>query len=327
MSVGILHHKYLTGAVQKIKPMPAVAAAAFGTPKPSRSPKVSIDIIRGAETLVPFRSPRAEAGVNERTQIESIEMTLGTIREKVEIPADDLKWLRRPGSQNDVYAQQQIALELAELRRKAERRLEFHRWELMRSGQMNIPIALRSGSTTLKNYNFAMAAAHLPDMVSGSEPWSDISTDIVGHLKAWLLILDQDAYITDTVMGYMMNNTGIKALINDRPQEFTFTEGRIQRFMGLDWRVFNKGYVNSSGTYKAWINQEESEQHCIIKVPGVVGDEYTAPFPDTKAGDRQTGFFSKSFETEDPSAVWILVGVTQSPALTRPEDVLTAKVA
>jgi hypothetical protein len=159
--------------------------------------------------------------------------------------------------------------------------------------------------------------------------WSSTTADIIGDVKAWkkLIAADcgmaaSDVYINSVVMEYLWKNTAIKTWFTDKNKEEYFRTGSISGLLGLNWHVYDGGYVNDSDVFVNHIGDAElimlaqAAPDTFVLLEGLSADE--------DAPRNHTGKFSKTWQTSDPSGRFVLIEYNFIPVLLQPEAVVFA---
>jgi len=179
------------------------------------------------------------------------------------LPGDFLNNLRALGSK-EREARSHIT-------REAKALTDLHR----RTGDYYRALAL-TGVLTIDqadvklSIDYGMSSSHQPEV---SASWGTASTDIIGDIKTWMDLIQQDAglkatraYMNTTVMQYLMKNTAVQKFLGTNAyMEMVGKEGRITRLCGLDLYEDNRGYLDSSGTFTKFI---ADDRFIITPEPG-----------------------------------------------------------
>jgi hypothetical protein len=321
----VLRHQTMTALVRKFKVDFGLGASLFRQGVPSPTNEYTFDVLEYSRDLAKYRDPQAEAGMVNPMTKKKTSVIIPTIREKKLLSGAAMNWLRRPGTEHQQYGKQMLADELSELNQRLEQRKEWWRWQLLNGGDTNgyFTVSITDGAVTASaTYDFGFSTSH---KVNAGTAWSGTGSDsIIGDIISGKKLIMQDhgvmptrAYCTETVMKYLIQNSGVKALMGDSLKDQVAQWGYLKRFLGLDIQVYEAGHVaDGSSTWNSFI----TDDHFIIVGPGTVGDEVVAPPVDPRAGGT-VGKFSKSWVEEDPAGTWILVEETCLAGLTKPEGI------
>jgi hypothetical protein len=308
----------MTELVRKF-PTPQFIGAQLFPEKSIISNTAEWDEIHQNRDIASYTNPDAEANIVDRRGVLHKTATVATIREKKNLSGSTMAWLRRPGTENTQYGEEAVRDELAELNNRIERRRELSRWQAL-TGTLTVDEA-----GTKFTVDYGIAVAHKPTV---GTTWSDVSADIITDLNDWKKLIREDSgeepttvYLHETVMGHMIRNTGIQALMGEQLKTQILQNGYITKVLNLTFVVYSAGYVPSGGSFTPFID----EAYIIMTTGSKFGMELVAPSIDPKSGFRP-GKFSKSYQQEDPAGVTVLVEVNSLPVITKVENIVYAKV-
>jgi len=232
------------------------------------------------------------------------------------------KWNRRPGSNqtNEKWAvQDQISDEMEELNRQIEYAKEVERASVLFGGILTLAYA--DGSYDKVDYATSVST-HYRALVSN---WSYVGCDIIGDLQSAIHAVQVDGGFKPTAaIGYdgMINdfirNTVLQNYMKESPDGIRALErGAWPRLMGMDIMTYDAGYTEG-GTWKSFVPEGlvcllgTSEQTGTVMLQGEADDLKAAGNP---------GRFSKSWETEDPSGIHVLIDDVSLPIIEVPTGV------
>ncbi len=318
----VLKHSVLTKAVRMFEPPPDMLGAKIFKTEEVIGETAGIDIEYNPRHMASYRHPDAEAGTQALMKVKHIDVTLPCLKEKKKIPARVLNVLRQPGTEHTKWGEKKIAEELRALDIIVTNRMEWARWQILQTGK----VAITTGDIQF-SIDFGMASSHKPTL-AGSDQWSNPSTaDPVSDIMSWKRLYAQDcgknakiAICTSTVMGYLMASDKVRQLMGESFKTQVLQSGRITRLLELDWWVYDHGYVPEGGSFTNFLGTDK-----VILWSGDPVPEYVGIFPDVKA--KTPGKFSKSWEEEDPSGIWVMLGVNSIPSGERVEELFCADVA
>ena len=321
----ILTPEVLTGIIEKYTAPPGNLGQSIFKRIPHPYSVAKWDVIQGnryrATPTLPNREGRlvSHLGVGQKTA------SFIYVREKKAFEPTTLRWLREPGQLARANAEAAIRRELNDLNLRVERLVESYCWEAL-SG--TIVVSYDDGSSV--SIDLGLATSHKP---TAATLWSNTSnSDVIGDVKAWKRLIEQDSgynatdvYLTSTVMEYVYKNATIKGLFSERHKEQYLTKGEITDFLGLNWHVYDKGYVNASDTFVSYI----ATDHIIMIAKDAPGafELLEGLSADEDAPRNHTGKFSKSWVEKDPSARFVLVEYNFIPVIKLVDAVVYAKVA
>ncbi len=320
----------LTAAINEIKPVPTlILDTLFQKKKPQITDRFMIEVKYGSEELLANLRVSDEATVTQGTKRKVITVQAPRFAEKRFISAADLNAMRAFGqtAQTELL-KQRIADEQADMRAKVDRTREFMAAKLL-SGQ----IVDKTGEV-LVDFNFP---ASFKPTLSGTDLWTDSSSDPVKNIRAWKKKISQElgnvmqfvAFVGSSVMDALLNHEKVLELLKYTSGTELAQEGRIVNLAGVTMYEYFGSYKNESGTRYDLIPED---RFVLVGITGDNFEEYYAPVVDLEApagvgkGKKAQVFFSKSWETKDPSGRWIKAEARPLPVLTRAGSVIYAKV-
>ena len=312
----ILQHEVMSAVVKKF-PTPQFIGKTLFPEKPINSDTAKWDEIHQNRDLATYVSPDGEANNIDRLGVYQKSATVACLKEKKQLKGSTLAWLRKPGTEHVQIAEQAVKDELADLDSRIEFRREWARWSAL-SGTLTV-----NQANVKFTVDYGIAGTHKPTVAAD---WSNVATDIIGDLIAWKELIQKDSgeqatkvYVNDLTMSYMVKNTGIKALMGEQLKTQILQSGYITRVMGLNFIVYNSGYVPSGGSFTKFVPDEVA----IMCTNSVFAEDQVAPSTDPKSGYRP-GKFSKSWVEEDPAGIWVLVELNSLPVIKKVENLVYA---
>jgi len=319
--ISLLEPTVLTGLIEKfIAPPEMIAHGLF----PARSYPETVakwDVIQGSRERAVPTLPNREGKLVKQLGVGQKTSTFIYVREKKAFEPTTLRWLREPGELATKNAEAAVRREAADLNNRVDRLVESYCWEAL-TGVITI-----NEVDVKATVDFGVPALHKP--TAGTD-WDQAAADIIGNVKAWKKLIAEDSgatatdvYLSSTVMDMLYLNTKILALITDRHKNEYLSTGNISGFLGLNWHIFDGGYVNTSATFVPYI----SAKHIIMLAPGgsplYLLEGLSA---DESAPRNHTGKFAKTWKTEDPSGVFILEEYNFMPVIEKPDAIVYAKI-
>lgn len=316
--LSILQHEIMTELVKKF-PTPQFIGAQLFPEKSIISNTAEWDEVHQNRDIAKYTNPDSEANIVDRRGVIHKTATVATIREKKNLSGSTMAWLRRPGTENTQYGEQAVRDELEDLNSRIERRRELSRWQAL-TGTLTV-----DEEGTKFTVDYGIAVSHKP---TAPTAWSDSAADIIGDLKDWKQLIREDSgeepttvYMHETVMNYMLKNTGIQALMGEQLKTQVLQNGYISRVLNLTFVVYSAGYVPAGGSFTPFI----AEDRIIMTTGSKFAKELIAPSIDPKSGFRP-GKFSKSYQQEDPAGVTVLVEINSLPVIDKVENIVYAEV-
>ena len=312
----ILQHETMTELVRKFPVQQHIGKALFKEKKIDTN-VAEWDIIHQSRDMADYASVDGEGHIVKRMGVQKQTATTAYLREKKQIEGSSLAWLRKPGTEDKNYGEELIRNELEDLNRRLEKRKEWARWQAL-SGTLTV-----NQADVKFVVDYGIDASHKPTVGTA---WSNIAADIINDLKTWKALIEKDSgekaktlYVNETVMAYLCKNTNIIALMSDDLSKKLLQEGIITKLAGLEIVVYNSGYVPAGGSYTYFIPDDVA----VMVTENGFARELTAPSTEMRAG-RRPGKFSKSWEQEDPSGVWVLIEEHTLPVIEKVENIIYA---
>jgi len=329
MALSIYDSRVLTAAVNQMRPVKTpVLDKVFSRKKRQLSSAFMWDIKSSDEQLLGNISVSAPASVTNKTGRKTITCKAPRFAEKRDINAEDLDAVRGFGEEvGPELIKERMADEQFDMRTDIDRTREYQAVKAL-SG-----VVVDKDGNTIVDYN--LPAAQKP-VLTGTALWTDAASDPVKNIRAWKkYIADRMSVTTFTsfcgsgVMDAMLNNANLRDLLKYIKGDQLANQGRIGNLAGVEIEEYFGTYKDEAGTRQQMIANN------IFALVGLAPDataELYAPVADLKAkggvgkGVKADIFFSKSWETEDPSARWVKVESRPLPVIFRPEFVIYAQV-
>lgn len=323
--------RMLRSLEQAYAPVTFLTNTYFGSTEPADGEYVDIDIIKGKRRMAPFVSPKMEGKVVQRVGFATYSYKPPYIKEKMVSTAQD--FLKRQAGEtiyqsNDGPAQRaakQVGKDLAEMDDLIIRRIEWMCASLLNDGTLTIV-----GDGISMSVDFLMPSTHKITISSGTLKWSDrTNSKPYENLKTWRRLIMKDSGITpDTViMGQdvvenFINNADIRARMDLLRADW----GRIAPQAlpnGVTWLGFFPELGLTLYSYDAWYDDDSGVSQSYVPVNKIwMGSTrartavHYGAIQDLQAGGNfAVPRFPKSWETEDPSARWIMLQSAPLPAL------------
>jgi len=239
------------------------------------------------------------------------------------LPQSILNDLAKLGTYDADGLAELMADEMADLNTIIDYAQELLIWQAL---QGNINISETSPVYT-KAIDFGVAVSHKPTVTAS---WATNSTDIVSDIAAWKKLIQTDsnvkakrAFLNSSTMRYIINNDAVLATLSEiQKNEISQTQS-LSKFAGLDFVVYD-GAANTTGTTyipdNTFILATDSKD--LVKT--IEGSEVIST--DQKTVHRVKGKFAYPEITTNPTSLKIRAGLNFLPVLTRPDEVVVAKV-
>mgnify|MGYP001255402276 CR=1 FL=1 len=272
-----------------------------------------------------FRVPGAAATKVDLVKVAGRTATLAPVLLEKTLDDMALSWIRSGNAGASDSARARIAREEADLDRILEYTKEYTIWQAL-SG------ALAVNQADVKfSVDYGLKTSHKP---TASVSWATSSTDVIGDIRAWKALISADcgytptdAYCNETVMECLLANDDVAGFLGEGVlREQVAENGYITRFMGLDWHVYDAGYVDAAGDFQKFIPDDR-----LFIVAG------TAPFASMLSGTQEipagfshtrrvTGKFAYSAVETNPPGVRLYIGENFLPVIYIPDAVVAADV-
>ena len=165
---------------------------------------------------------------------------------------------------------------------------------------------------------------------------TDAASDPIKNIRAWKKLIGQAGPVTGFAafcgtgaMDALINNGSARELLKYTMGDQIAKEGRVAHLAGVDIDEYDGSYLDGSGTRHDLI---PSGVFALVGFGPDVAAELFAPVIDLKApggvgkGKEADIFFSKMWESEDPSGQWVKVESRPLPVFFRPLCVVYATV-
>lgn len=304
----------LIGMVQAFKPDDSMVAAPMFPTRTIASDFYEFDIVEGSRGKTVYRNPDGEAGVVAITKRTRKEIKLPTLREKKTLKESTLRWMDAPGKKAPAKALEAVALEMVDLDGIIERTHEFARWQLLTTGIITL-----SGDYAGYEYDFGLA-----NTATAAVGWDTVATSTpLANLIAWREMIQRasgqkptDCWLSSTAIRYIFESTTALSVLGETTKDKYAETGSVVKLADMNIHVFDGGYRDDADAFKYYLSDDGAAGNmALIKVPGTIGVTAEGPVVDARAPDGHLGKFAKSWQTEDPSARWILEAQTCLPGI------------
>ncbi len=326
---GPFRTRRLIAAVNQMRPVKTRALdRIFKRKKRSTSSLLGWEIKSSSKRLLKNIRVSEPAQVTDKTGRKLITCEAPRFSEKRFIGADELDEMRKFG--DEVAAellQERIADEQSDMRGDVDRTREFMALKAL-SGQV-----VDEAGAVIVDYNFG---AEQKPVLAGNTLWTDPAGDPVKNIRAWKKwIADRaavDGFVSlcgSGVMDALINNQNARELLQYAAGKQIAEEGRIAHLAGVDIDEYFGTYKDAAGAIQQMI---PDNVFALVGLGPETTAELYAPVVDLKAaggvgkGQKPELFFSKAWETEDPSGRWIKVESRPLPVLLQIECIIWAQV-
>ncbi|MBN2381187.1 major capsid protein [candidate division WOR-3 bacterium] len=332
----LLHWRTLTTAINEI---PAVGSFlldhVFKTKVQALAEEIDVDLLVGGKKLAPFVSPVEGGIVVDKLARKMQTVKAPRLRPKKVMAANDLLSVRAPGSAlylgpggADVYLEQRVATELADLKNMIVRTTE---WMAAQSllGKLTV-----NQENIAFEIDYLLPSEHKP-VLTGTDLWSDTAnSDPVADILTWKRLISQaTGYSPDVAIAgkdavdALLAHTKVREMLNYRNFQIgEIAVGRsnyIGRLAGVDIYEYDGIYIDTSGTSQNFI---PDTAFVMIASEGPFRLHYALAYDlDNQVAVAQP-FFAKSWTEADPSLLWLLAESRPLPVPHWPECVVYATV-
>lgn len=332
--------RFLTTAINEIKPVKSrIRNLVFKQSRETLAEYTDFEIVTGTRKLARFVARGREALVREKEGRKIVTFKIPSIREKTPFRAADV--LRNTGrgsgapyvgSQADLKSalDKEVLFQLAEFRSMLDRTKE---WLCSQAVTGSIAITLDDGDLAV---DFGFPAANKP-VLAGAEKWDSgaAELDIPKQLRQWKRRIIQgsgytptdvmlgssaaDAFLSDAKVLKLLDANNVRAGVID----LNSPDGEyLGMFSGLRFWSNDEQYVDDSGTAQSYL----SAGAVIMTAESAPNTFYHGPVDDIDANFGTFEFFSKQFETKDPSVRWLLVATAPLPIVGNANSIIYATV-
>jgi len=323
-TVEVLDYKVLTQTLSNFKHPELLGVSLF--PRTTVEGNVAAwDVYAPSRVTGNFRAPGAPATKVDLVKVASRTATLAPVLLEKTLDDAALSWLRSGDAAAGDGARAKITREEADLDAVLEYTREYTAWKAL-SGTLSV----NQGDVKF-TVDYGLRATHKP---TASASWATASTDVIGDIRAWkaLIAADSgyaasDAYCNESVMDYLMGNDDVEAFLGEGSlREQVAESGYITRFMGLNWHVYDAGYVDGSGTFQKFVGDDK----LFVVAAGAPFGAHLSGSQEIPAGFSATrrvyGKFAYSAVESNPPGVRIFVGENFLPVIYIPDAIVAADV-
>ena len=320
--VTMIKPRVLTLAINKMKPTATpILDKVFKRKKRAITTPFSWDVKTGTNQLLESIAVEAEATVRGGIGKTNVTCQAPRYAEKEFISAAELNEMAKFGSATETeLLKERVAEEQADMKNNTDLTREFQAVKALEGKVVD------KNGKVLVDYNFP---AELKPVLTGSALWSDAASDPIEQLRAWKKLLTRYAGTTISSFQAYSGSKAMTALINNEKalEKLKFLagkqiaeEGRIARLAKVDIEEYDGFYTDVNGDTHDMIPEN------VFALVGLTHDgaaELYAPVIDLKApggvgkGKEADIYFSKMWEREEPSGVWVKSEARPLPVLTR----------
>lgn len=259
---------------------------------------------------------------------------LGFIKRKMQLKEKDLIALRNPRSaEEQSYLEQEVYNDIDTLVNGVEARVEAMRMEVVADGKITIQE---------NNLDFAVDY-HVPaehkEVLSGSQLWSDFSSDPIANMLKWSAALDVKptrALTSNDVVAALLKHPAIKDLF--KTMGMLPTEGNLntilQAFKLPMLATYDEYYRKQKADGKYQRLRYFPNHKIVFLPPETLGESIYGPTPEESrllasgTNDYKVGnvFATVYEENLDPVSTWTKACATAMPSFPEADNVFQAAV-
>ncbi len=333
MPVSLLTPRSMTDMVNKIVPtVQFILDLIFKNHKQHFTDTVDIPIKSGKRKLSKPSRKGSAAGVVVKDGAEIKTLRVPHIREKMLSTAATAL---ENASQGGIYIGQSqkkaLEMDVADnqlmLKDRARVAMEFMACQAL------FGAVTMTGKDISFTVDYGFDSSHLPTK-TGTAKWDGAEADIIGDLRNWKRVIMKDYGVaptvcilgTDAAAAFIKDEAVMKALNNLNYKAGVLNLEAPGNYLG---RILNMDIYEYQNTY---LDDSDASQEMFPTSAAVLvapNSDFVLNFAavvDVKAGLMPVEFFSKTWEEEDPSGVWVLAETNPLPSVNNPNAVLAATV-
>jgi len=285
------------------------------------------DVLTPSRQKAGFRVPNQPASKLDLTSVATKSATCLLMNLEKALDEAALGWLREPGTAEQNNARALITREQADLEARVAYTVE---WAVSRALSGSLTCSIGGVNRTI---SYGIDATHTP---TADTSWATDTTDIPSDVGSWAELIEQDsgyaaadAYCNRNTMAHIIKNTKVQNLLGQGTvREQVAESGHITHFMGLDWHVYNAGYIDSAGDFQKFIPDDKivflPRENVFGRVQ--VGSQMIPAGNGSNDLVKLYGSFSYAVVQTNPPGVNLYVGKNFLPVLTQPDAVVYADV-
>lgn len=281
-----------------------------------------------------FEGKHSPAGTRKLDVIGQSIATLARTFKSTLIQGSWLTGLRRTGSDDlQPLAEEQIAKAALGLRQVIDRQDEFM---IARALQGTLAMTIDGIAHSI---DYKIPASHKLSVGAGIPvAWSDPSANIMRDINSFLDLAATDsgriltnAYCSRKVIEYLISNEATLGFFGSTPAGVqALTEGRIGRFMGINWNVSDQRFVTDpeTGATERYLDEKK-----IVFAPapdpdwGSFGVGTDVVPEDGDAGMKEVrGLYAYTRGKHNPASIELFAGKVRIPIIRQPSALVVAQV-
>ncbi|MDK8182107.1 major capsid protein [Paenibacillus sp. UMB4589-SE434] len=288
--------------------------------KPELGLTIEYDITYDETGMTPPTGLNDESPIRHKPAIGHLNFTNQEWREKKIIDREKIAKLRAPGTQLErSWGEQYMTECMVELNQRLETRFEWLRWTSLK-GSLLVPA---TSSKPAYPVDYKVPNSQKP---TAAVLWSDtVLSDPLADIDKWKLLYrgtgaqPKRIVVNQKVDVYLKQNKKIQDLVKNMFGRDLVSadslKGVVQQLCGLDYEVYDGGYIDDTGTFLPFI----PDNVCIILGEGATGtmmDLVTSPNNYEDIFQGHVGKFAVAKEFKRDPDYWAVVnGATVLPRL------------
>lgn len=276
--------------------------------------------------ITPFQGRGREGTMRPKGERSLRQETYLHLRPKDIVKDVDMQSLRKPGSSDtsEAYGRQLVVDTLDDLRREVDNTFEWIGAQVLQAATVSVTI---DGATV--SLTTGLSTTHV---TTASAAWSTVATDVMGDINTSKDVIRRDSglepefiLMCSSVHTHIVNNTVLQNYFKETTDvNNIILNGRIARLSGLDVVVYDEYYVPDDGTATRIWGQQLVLFGCYSsKARSMM---LVGPPEDIDMQGVGAGIGSKSWKSEDPAGVNVLLEANFYPALPIPDAFLVHDV-
>lgn len=341
--ISLLQPTVLRGVVERFTAPETLTLLNSVPQTPHPYPSVAWEITNGSRNIALPNVPNSEAHIVDQSGRRAMSASFVYLREKKVFTPTTLHWLKQAETNGNemsrANAEQAVMREVQDLNTRFDNFAEWTLWRAL-SGKLDFK-TLTGNSYVTNEVDYGFQASHRLDKLTTG--WSSATpTQIIADIRALKARVERDggvpvtdAFVSATVMDKIFDSfaTSGSNLLSDRMKDQYYGSGRIDGFMGINWKVQNAVFDATGSSYTATPTIPSQETRFLDENSLVLGnlstnrpiELYVGPTADDEAPVGFTGKFAKTWKEKDPSARQYLLEWNILPVVTRPDQFVYVK--
>lgn len=285
------------------------------------------DILKPSRQKAGFRVPNQPASKLDLMSVDTKSATCLLMNLEKALDEGALGWLREPGTNEQNNGRALITREQADLEARIAYTIE---WAISQALSGTLTCSIGGVNRTV---DYGIDNTHKP---TAAVSWATDTTDIPADVAAWAELIEKDsgyaaadAYVNRNTMSYIVKNQKVQNLLGQGAvREQVGESGYISHFMGLDWHVYNAGYINAQGSFERFIPDDKvvilPRENAFGRLQS--GSQMVPSGASSSDLIKVYGRFSYAVVQTNPPGVNLYVGENFLPVIAIPDAVVYADV-